>query len=116
MRRALDRCPGLQYHRIELRMALSDGFPDLMLAHTDIGVFFVENKFGHDLREWRPNQRRWAKNKEAIGVKCFVFVANETQSWLVRSKDNFDHNKIIKPLFVCNKSIDPIVLMNSFML
>jgi hypothetical protein len=106
LKRALDKTDA-QHHRIELKTS-EVGFPDVMYVLGNIG--FIELKFGSDLKDWRPNQRRWAKQKEDAGIPCYVLVGDDDKTWLVRSKDHFDTNTIDNPLFVQGKSIDPILL------
>lgn len=107
LKRALDQIPGMQAHRIELKTAES-GFPDVLYGYGNIG--FIELKWGDDLSDWRPNQRRFARLKEKIGVPCFVMVGDETNTFLLRSKDHFDAKKITKPLLIWDARIDPEAL------
>lgn len=107
LKRALDKTPEMQYHRIELKTS-EVGFPDVMYCFGGVG--FIELKFGDDLSDWRPNQRRWAKQKEKFNVPCYVLVGDDKNTWLLKASHHYDTNQIERPLAIWGTSIDPELL------
>lgn len=107
LKRALDKIPEMQYHRVELKTS-ETGFPDVMYCLGGVG--FIELKFGNNLNNWRPNQRRWAKQKEKHNVPCYVLTGNDTSTWLLKASHHYDTDEIERPLAVWGTSLDPLLL------
>lgn len=94
---ALNRIPGLEYERIELSTGAS-GMPDLMVSFH--GTVFIENKWSSvvdgylDLTGWAKVQRNWAKRHSKAGTKVLLFIATETENYLIDTEGSYRRERI----------------------